>query len=240
MELFDMHSHILPGIDDGAASVEDSVALINCLKKQGVKNICLTPHFYTNEISLEDFVHKRNESVNKLMTELPNDIKVVIGSEVYVTKYLFGNNDLSGITYGNSKYILTEFGYNSRFSEHTMNYFLKLIDDYGLIPVLPHVERYITLMDDTSIISELKDMGVIIQTNISNYTKKAPHFKKKKLIKLINNGFIDIIGSDAHSFKHNSPELYAEAISLIVSKCGNHTINLMMQKAEKIFTGALN
>ena len=235
MELFDMHSHILPGIDDGAASVEDSVALINCLKNQGVKNICLTPHFYTNEISLEDFVDKRSQSVNKLIPNLPDDIKVVVGAEVYVTKYLFGNNDLTDITYGNSKYILTEFGYNSRFSEHTMEYFSKLIDDHGLIPVLPHVERYATLMDNTSVISELKDMGVLIQTNISNYTKKASLLRRKKMIKLINNGLIDIIGSDAHSFKHNSPELYKEAVDFIASKCGSQTLNSMMKKSEEIF-----
>ena len=49
MQLFDMHSHILPGIDDGAKTVEDSLELLSCLKNQGVTNICLTPHFYTNE-----------------------------------------------------------------------------------------------------------------------------------------------------------------------------------------------
>ena len=59
MQLYDMHSHILPGIDDGAPSVEKSLVILNELKKQGVTNVCLTPHFYTNEISAEDFAaHK--------------------------------------------------------------------------------------------------------------------------------------------------------------------------------------
>lgn len=61
MQLFDMHSHILPGIDDGAETVEDSLELLSCLEKQGVTNVCLTPHFYTNEISLEDFIAERAE-----------------------------------------------------------------------------------------------------------------------------------------------------------------------------------
>ena len=58
MQLYDMHSHILPGIDDGAPSVEKSLVILNELKKQGVTNVCLTPHFYTNEISAEDLPHK--------------------------------------------------------------------------------------------------------------------------------------------------------------------------------------
>ena len=66
MQLFDMHSHILPGIDDGAKTVEDSLELLSCLKNQGVTNVCLTPHFYTNEISLEDFIAERAEKFKHL------------------------------------------------------------------------------------------------------------------------------------------------------------------------------
>ena len=63
MQLFDMHSHILPGIDDGAKTVEDSLELLSCLKNQGVTNVCLTPHFYTNEISLEDLLPRGRKSL---------------------------------------------------------------------------------------------------------------------------------------------------------------------------------
>ena len=240
MQLYDMHSHILPQIDDGADSVETSVKLIECLKKQGVTNICLTPHFYTNEMSADDFVEKRNESFEKLKPFIPEGVKVVLGGEVYVTRYLFGNEDLSGLTYGNSKFILTEYGYGSHFSEQTIDYFVKLKENFGLNSVLPHVERYTELMRDPSIIRELKDMGVIIQTNISRYTKDTPFFKKRKMIKLINDGLVDVIGTDAHSFKHNSPQLYTEALNFIEEKCGRHVVKKMMSNAEKIFSDALS
>ena len=62
MQFYDMHSHILPEFDDGAKSVQEALDLISVLKKQGVNNICLTPHFYTHEMSLEDFVKSRNEA----------------------------------------------------------------------------------------------------------------------------------------------------------------------------------
>lgn len=66
-----MHSHILPGIDDGAKTVEDSLELLSCLKNQGVTNICLTPHFYTNEISLEDFIAERAEKFENSSRTFP-------------------------------------------------------------------------------------------------------------------------------------------------------------------------
>lgn len=240
MQFYDMHSHILPEFDDGAKSVDEALGLLDCLKKQNVTNVCLTPHFYTNEMSVEDFVTNRREAFEKFRPYLPKDMNIVLGTEVYVTKYLFGNDDLSGITYGNSNYILTEYAYNSHFSENTMDFFHKLIQNHGLIPVMPHVERYETLMDNPEIILELKDMGVVIQTNISNYAKKAPIFKKRKLLKLINEGLIDIIGSDAHSMTHNTPEVYSQAIDCISAKCGTNTVERMMQNAEKIFNSALS
>ena len=240
MQLYDMHSHILPAFDDGAKTVEDSLALIACLKKQGISNICLTPHFYTNEISIEDFIFSRQDAFERFRPYIPDDVNIVLGTEVYVTQYLFNAGDLSGITYGKSKYILTEYAYNSTFNDRTMKYKKKIMRNNGLIPVMPHVERYDYLIDNPKVIRELQDMGVIIQTNISNYTAKAPFFKKRKLLKYIANGWIDILGSDAHSFRHNTPEVYSEAMKTIADKCGRDTLERMMKTSEKIFNSALN
>lgn len=239
MQFYDMHSHILPEFDDGAKSVQEALDLISVLKKQGVNNICLTPHFYTHEMSLEDFVKSRNEAFEKFKPYIPEDVNIVLGTEVYITRYIFGNDDLSELSYGNSRYILTEFGYNSSFSENTMNRFYSFINDYDLIPVIPHVERYQTLMENPSIIEELKDIGVVIQTNITNYTKKASMFRRRKLLKLISKGLIDIIGSDAHSLSRNTPEVYREAINCISSKCGRQVVAEMMEKSKEIFENAV-
>ena len=218
MQLFDMHSHILPGIDDGAKTVEDSLELLSCLKNQGVTNVCLTPHFYTNEISLEDFIAERAEKFEKFKPHIPNGMNIVLGTEVYVTKYLFNNENIKGINYGNSNYILTE---------------------QGLIPVIPHVERYSFLVDNPDVIEDLKRLGVVIQTNISNYTKKAPMMKRRRMLKLVSAGLIDIIGTDAHSLNHNTPELYSDAIECIAKKCGRQAVDRLMKNSEKIFNAAI-
>lgn len=239
MQYFDMHSHILPNFDDGARTIDESLGLLDCLKKQGVSNVCFTPHFYTNEMSVEDFLEKRRVAYENFLPYKPVNMNIVLGAEVYVTKFLFNCDDLSGLTYGKSRYILTEFSYSSSFSNRTLQQLNMLIENHRLIPVLPHVERYEMLMSDSEALQELRDMGVIIQTNIGNYTKKTSIFKRRKLLKLIGEGMIDILGSDAHSLAHNTPEVYTQAVGMIADKCGQRTIRKMMQNAEKIFTAAL-
>lgn len=239
MQLYDMHSHILPAFDDGAKTVEDALALIDCLRKQGVTNICLTPHYYTNERSYEDFIEKRAQAFESFRPHIPDDINIVLGTEVYVTNYLFNNDDLSGITYGKSRYVLTEYPYNSQFGSNTMQMFYRFMQNYRLIPVMPHVERYRYLIDRPDVIEEMQDMGVVIQTNISNYTEKSSFFHKRRMLKLINGGYIDILGTDAHAFTHNSPQFYTEALNTIKAKCGAHRVNKMMDAAAVIFDEAV-
>lgn len=239
MQYFDMHSHILPNFDDGAKSVDESLEMLDCLKKQNVSNVCFTPHFYTNEMSVEDFIEKRRAAYEEFLSYKPVNMNIVLGAEVFVTKFLFGSDDLSGLTYGKSRYILTEFSYSSSFSNKTLQQLNMLIENHRLIPVLPHVERYETLMSDAGALQELRDMGVVIQTNIGNYTKKSSMFKRRKLLKLIGDGKIDVLGSDAHSMTHNTPEVYAQTVEMIADKCGQRTVRKMMQNAEAIFTAAL-
>lgn len=239
MQLFDMHSHILPGIDDGAQNVEESVELLNALKKEGINNVCLTPHFYTHHLSAEDFLKSRDEAYEKLKPHIPEDMRVVVGAEVYITKFLFNGDDFSGVRFGNSRYIMTEHSYAARFSEHTMGYFQRLIEEFNMIPILPHFERYTTLMEKPAILRELKDMGVIIQTNALSYTKKNSFFAKQKRMKFIKEGLVDILGTDVHSMTRNSPDAFSEAVEYISQKAGKDVVENMMSKAEEIFNAAL-
>lgn len=238
MQLFDVHSHILPAFDDGARTIDDSLELIDCLRKQGVVNICFTPHFYTHKLSVEDFLESRNAAFEAFLPHIPPDIRIVLGAEVYVTDYLFNSDNWKGISYGKSPYILTEFPYDSAFSERTKFQIDRIIGNHRMIPVLPHVERYEKLMDNPRKIDELHDMGMLIQTNISNYTDKAPFFRKRKLLKMISRGQIDLLGSDAHSFTHNTPEVFSEALNTIADKCGDGAVADMMDYAANIFREA--
>ncbi len=238
MQLYDMHSHILPNFDDGSESVEESLEMLNCLSAQNVNNVCFTPHFYSNKTSVDTFALLRYEAYSKFLPHKPKKANIVLGAEVYVTHYLFSNTDISQLTYGKSRYILTEFPYASSFDGKSADYLWEIINNFNLIPVIPHVERYDALLNNTDKIEELKDLGVIIQTNIGNYAKKAPFFARQKLLKLINNGYIDIIGSDSHSMVKRTPEVFGQALDCISSKCGQDRVEKMMSTAKKIFDEA--
>ena len=144
MQLFDVHTHILPAFDDGAKTIEDSLELIACLKKQGICNICLTPHFYTHEQSVEDFLESRNAAFAAFEPHIPSDIRIILGAEVYVTDYLFNSDSWQGISYGKSPYILTEFPYNSTFSNRTLRQ-LEVVPRARLVAERPQVDGRMVL-----------------------------------------------------------------------------------------------
>ncbi|MBQ5347500.1 MAG: hypothetical protein IIU39_05580 [Ruminococcus sp.] len=229
---YDMHSHILPEMDDGSKSVEMSLEIIDKLRAQNVKNICLTPHYYTNEESMYKFLERREESLAKLKPVLPNDVNICVGAEVYVTEYLFNNDDLSGICYGNSKYILCEFPFSSHFSERTMEYFYKLKGNYGLKPVLTHIERYEHLMADEGLVEELCDEDIIIQTNVGAFKGFS---QKRRLLKYIKRGYIDIVGTDCHSLTRGNPDEYTPTMELIKNKCGQEYVDHIINTSAEIF-----
>ncbi len=232
---YDFHSHILPCIDDGAKSVEDSITLIKSLVSQGVTDICLTPHFYTSNISTEDFLNKRNESFELLKNNLPSDLKVNLhlGAEVYITKYLFSSPIDKGICIDGTNYILCEFSYDKKFRENMLDFLENLIYSNSLIPIIAHIERYGWLLKDEKARKELLSMGVLFQTNaISLCDRKF----KKKLLKMIANNEISFLGTDAHSMHRNSPQYFSQAQSVICDKLSSANLDYIQTSSKNIFS----
>ncbi len=232
--LYDLHTHILPGVDDGAKSIEDSISLIESLKNNGVENVCFTPHFYTHKESMQDFLTRRNAAFSELKPNLPSDMNFKLGAEVYVTKYLFSEErDLSLLCIENTPYMITEFSYQSTFSDSTMN-LIRRIRDFGIIPIIPHIERYPTLMKNKKVLNELVYMGVILQSNVSSFINGS---NKRKLISFIKKNYIDLLSTDAHSLERNSPEDIPDALGFIAKKASSDVIASFNQNAKEIFEG---
>ncbi len=233
MTYYDMHSHILPEMDDGSKSVEMSLEIIDKLRAQNVKNLCFTPHYYTNEESMDSFLQRRDKSLQKLLPYLPGDVNICVGAEVYVTDYLFNNKNLEPVCYGGSKYILCEFPFGASFKGKTLDYFNTLQNNHGLQPVLTHIERYEHLMSDESLVQNLVNEGILIQTNVGAFKGFS---QKRRLIKYIKRGYIDIVGTDCHSLTRGNPDDYTEAINLIREKCGGEFVDHIVETSAEIFT----
>lgn len=231
---YDLHTHILPLIDDGAKSVEESLKLIDALIKNGVENICLTPHLYTHKESVEDFLLRREESFRQIKNLIPQGVNVKLGAEVYVTKYLFSEErDLRPLCIEGTNYMITEFSYNSDFSGDTMRHILRL-RDFGIIPVIPHVERYPSLMKNKSLLEELIYMGVIIQSNFISFTQPL---LRGKLIKYLKSGHIHVLSTDVHNESRNAPESIKEAENFILKKCSVSVFETLNNNARDLFEG---
>lgn len=231
--LVETHCHILPGIDDGAPDVETSLKMIEKLKEQGAKAIILTPHYYSDSISYKDFLDRRDRAFYELQQALPEDSPALIpAAEVYISDYLFSNNNLDALCIGDSKHALIEHPFSSSFSRSSYERLLNLYYDYGIKPILAHIERYQALMEDTELLDEYIEMGCIAQTNISSFTD-TKRSVRKKLIKYLESGRIHLIGSDCHNLTSRPPD-YEAGIKEIIKKCGEEAINILTQNANNL------
>jgi len=232
--LIEMHSHIIPGIDDGSKDIEMSLKMIEKLKEQGAQKIVLTPHYYSDTISLDDFLRKRDYAFNALMRALPSGYPELIpAAEVYISQYLFNNESIKELCIGNSGYVLIEHPFIARFDEKDYDRLLNLYCDYKVRPILAHIERYRALMDDKYKLADLIDAGCLTQVNISSFSE-APRRIKKKLFKLLDAGQIMLLGSDCHNLDSRPPE-YEEGINAIIKECGEQKIDVLMQNAASLF-----
>lgn len=233
--LIETHCHILPEIDDGAKSLEMSIEMIKRLQLQGVKKIIATPHYYSDSISLSDFIKRRNASYGRLCEALPaNTPEIVLGAEVYISRYLFGNDDLADICIGDTKYALIEHPFSENFSDKSLERLSCLICDHKITPILAHIERYRYLMENTDILDELIDMGCLAQVNISSFDD-SPRTIRKKLFKYLESERIAIIGSDCHNISTRPPDYQAGAKE-IIKKCGDEKLKELIDNANTIFS----
>ncbi|MBR1762166.1 MAG: hypothetical protein IJ731_02220 [Eubacterium sp.] len=228
--LIEMHCHILPGIDDGSKDIETSLKMIERLKEQGAKKIVLTPHYYSDTISLDDFLRKREQSFNALIREVPSGYPELIpAAEVYISQYLFNNQSIKDLCIGSSNYVLIEHPFSSRFDDRDYDRLLNLYCDYKVKPVLAHIERYKALMDDKYKLADLIEIGCMPQVNISTFDE-APRKIKKKLFKFLKAGQIMLLGSDCHNLDTRPPE-YEAGINAIIKECGKEAVDQLINNA---------
>lgn len=236
--LTETHCHILPNIDDGSKSVEMSLEMIEKLTAQGADAIVLTPHYYSNNISLEDFLKKRDAAFANLTASLPGNSPLLIpAAEVYISDYLFNYDNLDSLCIGKSRYVLMEHRFTCDFGNDTMGRLNNLECDYKIKPVLAHIERYDALMNDEGLLEEYVDMGCLTQVNINSFAD-AHKKTRKKLFKYLEHGLIHLIGSDCHNTDRRPPD-YERGVNEIIKKYGNSPIEDFERNAKNLINNTL-
>lgn len=197
--MIDIHSHLIPNVDDGSSSVKETFNMIEEAKNVGFTDIILTSHFLHNyyEPKPEELVFWKDK-LQEILEKEGKDIKLHCGMEIYISNQLEESvNNKEILTLANSRYILIELpiSANIKYLENTI-YFLKSL---SLQPIIAHPERYKYIQKDLSIIESYIDMGILIQCNYGSilglYGKEA----KKTIKQLLKKDYINFLASDCHT-----------------------------------------
>jgi protein-tyrosine phosphatase len=222
----DMHSHLLPGIDDGAKNIENSVSYIKALHELGLHTFICTPHIFkelypNNKGTILPVLEKLREEPE--LKKLP--IRIDAAAEYMIDADFdepFKKSDLLCLP-GNQ--LLIEMSYiaeNPQIEKYIFDLNIK-----GYKPILAHPERYVFYHNDIAKIRRLQEMGCLLQMNILSPSGYYGKEVKQVAMKLVKEGLIDLIGTDLHHERH----LEALKIFLQTGKCMDILYNLNLKNS---------
>lgn len=203
--MIDIHSHVLPGIDDGADNLETSLEMLKLACEKGIDSIIATPHYHKgNYDNFYEDVVKATENLNLKAYEAGIHIKVLPGQEVFLDKYtpkLYKEGILGGLN--NSKFMLVETSMmNMAKDVLDIVYELRLL---GVVPILAHPERYKYVIEKPEIINAFIKEGCLFQINTGSINGFFGGNVQKTSERLIKHGICSFVASDAHSTGRRCP-----------------------------------
>lgn len=218
--IFEVHCHILPGVDDGADSQDVSMKMMEMEYKSGVRNIIFTPHFRRKMFTTKrDIIEQSFRKLSMEASEVFPDLNLYLGCEFHVnmdmTEYL--DSDVRYCMDG-SRYVLTEFSEMDDYS-----YICTRINELqrnGYWPIIAHAERYASFYGRFDRIEDLHDSGVMMQINSGSILGKEGRGMKSFCKKLLKRELIDLVGSDAHNLTDRKPDI-GECADYVEKKYGS-------------------
>ena len=230
----DIHTHILPGIDDGAPDPETSRRMLELEKKSGTDNIVLTPHYYMHRQSIGDFAEKRADAFGKISSFADGlGISLKTGAEVLYTPSL-ADADLSALCIEGTRYMLTELPYR-QLTKNFINEFRSFTGSIfpDIIPILAHAERYLDFTDENSLY-EIMDTDMYVQVNSGGFRTFAGH--TRFIYDLVRSGRAHLLGTDCHNTTTRPPDMDT-ARKAISRKISAGCFEKLMRNAGQVFSG---
>ena len=218
----DIHSHVLPEVDDGSNNLEESIEMLKFAEKAGVDKIVFTPHFRDSYNMRKNELSERFDSFKSVAKDMGIKAELFLGQEIYRTEQsisLLKKGEL--LTMNESKYVLVEF--NLRHYSDVTEAVYEFVSA-GFVPIVAHVERYPYV--EPADVREIKEIGGLIQVNAASVVGK-PNKKYKKTVKrYLKEDLVDFVASDIHYTRENHME---EAYKYVMKKFGK-------ERAEKLFS----
>lgn len=215
----DIHTHILPGVDDGAKDLREAMALVRAAWKDGTRAMILTPHYRgeykkNTPTMLQDAFFGFCEAVKEQFPELT----LYLGNEVFFETEAPESLAAGGIlSLNGSDYVLLEFRFGTLRSQVVSGVWEMV--RHGFTPIIAHAERYDVFRKDARLVDEVLEMGALIQLNADSVMGKQGLGVKRFCHKLLKAQQAHFIASDAHDVQHRPP-LLRECFSRIHKKYG--------------------
>lgn len=201
--MIDLHSHILPELDDGAGSLSESLAMARLAVESGVTRMVVTPHCVDDRV-LE--VQRAYSLLKEALLEYEIPLKLYLGMEIFGTSNtarLLQEGRL--LTLNRTRYPLVEFSFYSDGEEET--HILRSILKAGYQPIVAHPERYVYVQEDPELINRWKQMGCLFQVNRGSLLGRFGRRPQYMAGELVERGFATVVASDAHSPRRRTPWL---------------------------------
>lgn len=197
----DMHSHILPGIDDGAPTVKESVIMVKRLQALGFKKLIATPHI------MADYYRNTQDTINRALDLLREelriqeiDIPIEAAAEYYLDETFENKINAGNLMTMGDNYILFELSYINY--PNNIKDIVQKLNDKGLKPILAHPERYPYLYGSIENFYKIREFGCYFQLNTISLSGYYGKQTQKVAEELVDNMMIDFIGSDMHHLRH--------------------------------------
>ena len=226
--MIDLHSHILPGMDDGSESLEMSHAMLKLLQQQGVELVVATPHFYAMKDTPENFLHRRAEAAAQLQTD-ENMPRIILGAEVAYFDGMSNSKALEDLRLGDTKLLLVEMPFGT-WTQRMVKEICQLPLQAGLRPVLAHVERYRRRDQLPKYKRQLLEQGVLLQCNAEAFVDLST---RRWALGQLKQGNIHFLGSDAHNLTERPPKL-DQAAQIITKKLGSDTLEALTEFSKEM------
>lgn len=232
-DLVDLHSHILPHIDDGSDSVGESLEMLRCSYAQGVGKIVATPHFYPNMTNPVDFLERRSRAVEALAAavaerralgeKIPN---VYLGAEVAYFDGISRSSAVSDLCILGTKLLIVEMPFE-RWSETNVGELISL-KARGFQPIVAHYDRYWSYQEK-DLLDRLLESEIAIQLNAEAFLRFGT---RRQALGMISAGAVSFLGSDCHNMTTRMPNLL-EAESVVEKHLGYDCVEEIMTSATK-------
>lgn len=222
--MIDIHSHIIPNVDDGARSVEETFNILKEAQEAGFTDVILTSHFLLNyyETNAQELIFWK-EKLQEVLKKQGTKINLHSGMEIYITNQmeeLLENKKI--LTLANSRYMLIELplATNVKYFDYVVYY----LEAKGIKPIIAHSERYKCVQKDPDIVEEYIEKGCLIQCNYGSIVNLYGREAEKTIKTLLKKNQVHFLGSDVHR-ENGTYLIILDAIKKIRKIIGENKIN---------------